>query len=95
MLKLTDVVIVLGFVSFGSIVQIPGIGGGIQITAIVVLTEMYRLTLEAASGVAMLMWVLSLAVIVPLGLICALHRGWSLKRIKQLAIDQLPQQETQ
>ena len=48
--KITDVVIFLGFVAFGSIVQIPGIGGGIQVASIVVLTEIYGLPLEAASG---------------------------------------------
>jgi hypothetical protein len=32
----TDVVIILGFLAFGSIVQLPGIGGGIQVVTFVV-----------------------------------------------------------
>jgi len=35
--QMNDVVIVLGFVAFGSIVQIPGIGGGMQIATALVL----------------------------------------------------------
>jgi hypothetical protein len=84
----------LGFVSFGSIVQIPGIGGGLQITTIIVLTGLCRVSLEAASGIAMFLWILTWLAIVPAGLLCALHRGWNFKKIRQLALEQLPQQET-
>ena len=92
-MKITDVAVLLGFVAFGSIVQIPGIGGGIQITAIVVLTEIYGFSLEAASGIAMFLWLLTLLLIVPVGLACALHQGWNFNKIKQLALERLPQQE--
>ncbi|MBZ5608548.1 MAG: flippase-like domain-containing protein [Acidobacteriia bacterium] len=92
-LKITDVVVILGFLSFGSVVQIPGIGGGLQVTAIVVLTELYGLSLEAASGIAMFLWVLTLLVIVPAGLLCAVHQGWNFSKIRQLAFERLPQQE--
>ncbi len=40
-LGVTDIVIVLGFVAFGSVVQIPGVGGGMQIVTVLVLTEFY------------------------------------------------------
>ncbi len=40
-LTLVDVLIFMGFVSFGAIVQIPGIGGGIQVVAVLVLTELF------------------------------------------------------
>ena len=78
LLKLTDIVIILGFLAFGSVVQIPGIGGGIQITAIVVLTQLYGLPLENASGIAVFIWVLTFAVVVPFGLLCAFLQGMEL-----------------
>ena len=34
-----EVIIFLGFVTFGSIVQIPGIGGGMQVAGVLVLTK--------------------------------------------------------
>ncbi|HTS47634.1 MAG TPA: lysylphosphatidylglycerol synthase transmembrane domain-containing protein [Bryobacteraceae bacterium] len=92
-LKITDVVTLLGFIAFGSIVQIPGIGGGIQITSIVVLREIYGLSLESASGIALFIWILTLIVVVPLGLACALHQGMNWHKIKQLANRKLPEEE--
>ena len=58
-LGFTDIVIVLGFVSFGSVLQIPGVGGGMQIVTILVLTQFYGVALEAASGVALMLWLVS------------------------------------
>jgi hypothetical protein len=93
--KITDVVIMLGFVALGGLFQIPGIGGGVQVVSIVVLTEIYGLSLEAASGIAMLLWVLTLVIIVPVGLLCAFHQGLNFSKIKHLAVDQLSEQENQ
>ena len=85
--KITDVVIILGFMAFGSIVQIPGIGGGIQVVSILVLTEIYRLPLEAATGVAIFIWIITFVVIVPVGFICAVHEGLSWTKLRQLPKD--------
>jgi hypothetical protein len=79
-----DIVIVLGFVSFGSIVQIPGVGGGMQIVTILVLTEFYGVALEAASGVALMLWVVSFVAIVPLGLGLAFHEGIKWRSLKHI-----------
>lgn len=83
-LGLTDIVIVLGFVSFGSVLQIPGLGGGMQIVTVLVLTEFYGIGLEAASSIALVLWLISFVVIVPVGLVLAFREGikWhSLKHI--------------
>jgi glycosyltransferase 2 family protein len=86
-LSFMEVLILLGFVAFGGIVQIPGVGGGIQIAIIVVLTEMFRIPLESATGIAIAFWVLNFAIIVPVGLLLAFREGlnWhSLKHIKYI-----------
>ena len=92
-LRTTDVIILLGFVAFGSIFQIPGVGGGIQITTIVVLTEIYKLPLESASGIALFIWIIVLLLVVPLGLACALYQGLNWHKIKELAMEIRPQAE--
>jgi uncharacterized protein (TIRG00374 family) len=92
-LKTTDVIVILGFVAFGSIFQIPGVGGGLQITTILVLREIYGLPLEAASGIALLIWIIVLLLVVPLGLACALYHGMNWHKIKELALEKVPQQE--
>ncbi len=85
--EITDVVIFLGFVAFGSIVQIPGIGGGIQVVSVVVLTQIYGLALEAATGVAIFIWIITFVVVVPFGLLCAFHEGINWGKLKHLPQD--------
>ncbi len=86
-LLITDVVVFLGFVAFGSIVQIPGIGGGIQVTSIVVLTQIYGLPFEAAAGVALFIWIVTFVVVVPFGFVCAFHEGINWSKLKHLPED--------
>jgi uncharacterized protein (TIRG00374 family) len=93
-LSMADVVIVLGFVCLGSVVQVPGVGGGMQIVTIVVLTKFYGIGLEAASGIALLWWIVGFAVIVPIGLILAFHEGikWrTLRHLQPLSADTSPE----
>jgi len=83
-LSLVDVLILLGFVSFGSVVQIPGVGGGMQVVSVLVLTELFGVRLELASAFAIFLWIITFVAIVPLGLSVAVKEGldWhSLKRI--------------
>jgi uncharacterized protein (TIRG00374 family) len=82
-----DTLIFVGFVSLGSIVQIPGIGGGVQVATIVVLTEIFGIPLEASSGLALLIWVLSFVIIVPFGLLFAFHEGINWSKFKHLPED--------
>jgi glycosyltransferase 2 family protein len=83
-LGFTDIVIVLGFVSFGSVLQIPGVGGGMQIVTILVLTQFYGVALEAASSVALMLWLVSFVAIVPLGLGLAFHEGIKWRSLKHI-----------
>lgn len=79
-----DVLIFLGFLSFGTVVQIPGIGGGMQVVAVVVLTQLFRLPLEISTSVALVLWIISFVVVVPVGVILALHEGVRWRTLKQL-----------
>jgi len=81
---LADVMVFLGFVSFGSIVQIPGVGGGLQLVAALVLTEFFHLSLEAATGIALLLWIISFIVIVPIGLLLAFREGLGWRSLLQI-----------
>lgn len=83
-LTVTDVIIVLGFVAFGSAVQIPGVGGGMQIATVLVLTEFFGLGISAASGIALILWIMSFVVIVPLGLGLAFHEGIKWRNLRHL-----------
>jgi hypothetical protein len=84
-----DVLVLLGFVSLGSVVQVPGVGGGMQVATVVALTRIYRVPLDAASGVAVLFWVVSSLAIVPFGLACAFHEGLNWSKLKLLSAKQI------
>jgi uncharacterized protein (TIRG00374 family) len=79
-----DVLIFVGLVSFGAAVQIPGIGGGLQVVAVVVLTELFRVRLEPATSFAFLIWIISFVVIVPVGLIVAVKEGLDWRSLRRM-----------
>ena len=66
-LGLVDVLIFMGFVSFGSVVQIPGVGGGMQVVSVLVLTELFGVRFELASAFAVFLWAITFVAIVPVG----------------------------
>jgi glycosyltransferase 2 family protein len=85
--KITDVVIILGFMAFGSVVQVPGIGGGIQVMSVLVFTEIYHIPVEAAAGLAIFIWIITFVVIVPVGFVCAFHEGLNWSKLRHLPKD--------
>jgi uncharacterized protein (TIRG00374 family) len=82
-----DVLVFMGFVAFGSILQIPGVGGGVQIVSIIVLTEMFGVKVELATSMAVMIWAVTFVGIVPFGVALAFHEGLNWKRLRQLEQD--------
>jgi hypothetical protein len=79
-----DILVFMGLVSFGSIVQIPGVGGGLQLTAALVLTELLNVPLEAATSFAIVLWIINFVVIIPFGLALALREGVNWSKLRKL-----------
>ncbi len=79
-----DVFVFLGFVAFGSIIQVPGIGGGMQVVATAVLKELFELPLEQASAVAISIWATTWVTIVPFGLLLAMKEGLEWRSLKHI-----------
>jgi hypothetical protein len=69
------IAILMGFISFGSVVHLPAVGGGAQVTAVVVLTQIFGVPLEVATGMGLVLWLVSFVAILPLGVVLALHEG--------------------
>jgi uncharacterized protein (TIRG00374 family) len=84
LLSWLDVLIFLGFLAFGAVVQIPGVGGGTQVVSVLVLTELFRVSLETATSVALVLWFISFVVVVPIGVGFALHEGIRWRTLRQL-----------
>jgi hypothetical protein len=87
---LVDVLIFMGFVSFGAVVQIPGIGGGIQVVSVIVLTELFGIQLELATTFAFVVWAVTFVAIVPVGLIWAVKDGLDWRNLRQIG-ERLPE----
>ncbi len=81
----TDVLIFMGFVSFGAVVQIPGIGGGVQVVTILVMTELFQAPLEIATTLALLLWIIMFVVIAPLGIMLAIREGLDWAKLRSMA----------
>ncbi len=86
---LLDVLVLLGFMTLGSLIQVPGLGGGVQVASIVALTKIYGIPLEAATGIAILLWMVGSIAIVPFGLACAFHEGLNWSKLKLLSAKQI------
>lgn len=91
-LGMIDILIFMGFVSFGSLVQLPGVGGGAQVTAVLVLTEIFSVSIEVATSLALLTWAITFVAIVPVGLGLALREGLNWARIREAGITNTQQE---
>jgi hypothetical protein len=88
-----DTIVYLGFVAFGSIVQIPGIGGGVQIAGTVVLSQLFGLSAAEAAGIAVANWLVTWVSILPFGVALAAHEGLQWQNLRRIGED-LQNEET-
>ncbi|MEJ5368892.1 MAG: lysylphosphatidylglycerol synthase transmembrane domain-containing protein [Bryobacteraceae bacterium] len=83
-LAASQVVAYIGFVAIGSVIQIPGIGGGFQVASVLVTTELFHVPLETAASLALLNWLLAAASAVPFGVLLALRAGLRWRQLSHL-----------
>src|SRR5262249_9754475 len=82
--SLIDILIYMGFVAFGTVVQLPGIGGGMQVVSVLVLHEIFGIPVEVATSLTLVIWIITFVILLPIGLPLALHQGLNWKRIRTL-----------
>jgi glycosyltransferase 2 family protein len=97
--RLGDAMLVMAFSLVGSIVQLPGIGGGSQLASILVFTKVFGIEPELATALAIVIWVITFAAVAVIGLPILLHQGLSLAKLKEMAeherLDSMPSGETE
>jgi len=69
----------------GSVLQLPGIGGGAQIASIVALTAIFGLDQEPAIAIAAVLWIITFAGCTLVGIPLLIHEGMSVGELRQLA----------
>ncbi len=77
--------LVLFMAVLGMMAQIPGIGGGFQILAILALTGFFNVVPEEATGASLALWAVNSFPCMALGLVFLAHEGLSLRKLKALA----------
>jgi hypothetical protein len=69
----------------GSVLQLPGIGGGAQLASIVALTAIFGVAQEPAIAIAAVLWLITFAGCTLVGIPLLIHAGMSLGELRQLA----------
>jgi len=69
----------------GSVLQLPGIGGGAQIASIVALTAIFGVKEEPAIAMAVVLWLITFASCTVVGIPLLIHEGMSFGDLRKLA----------
>jgi|SRR5579872_2584866 len=83
-LTFVDIIIFIGFIAFGAVIQLPGIGGGVQVASVLVLTELFGVRLETATAFAFIIWIITFVAVVPVGVLLALKEGLKWNNLRQI-----------
>ncbi|MGD0268051.1 MAG: lysylphosphatidylglycerol synthase transmembrane domain-containing protein [Candidatus Sulfotelmatobacter sp.] len=84
----TKVLLLLGFSMVGSMLQLPGVGGGSQLATIEALNKIFLVPRELAVSCGILLWLVSFVSVIPVGLLLAHWERLSLRRISDEAEEQ-------
>ncbi|MHB1021979.1 MAG: lysylphosphatidylglycerol synthase transmembrane domain-containing protein [Acidobacteriaceae bacterium] len=82
-LTISHTLILMGFSVVGSVVQLPGVGGGSQVGTISALTLLFSIPAELAFSAGIMLWLVTFMSVIPAGLIFAQLEKVSLKKVVQ------------
>ena len=66
---------------FGSLIQLPGVGGGSQLATIAVMNKVFHVDNEMAVSCGMLLWAVTFMSVIPMGLLLARREHLSLRAV--------------
>jgi glycosyltransferase 2 family protein len=76
--------LILMFASMlGSMLQLPAVGGGSQMATIATLSSVFDVPPEMAASCGILLWLVTFAAVVPVGLVLAHHERLSLRKLSE------------
>jgi glycosyltransferase 2 family protein len=79
-----DAMLVLVFTMVGSVLQLPGVGGGAQALSIIAFTRLFGVEREAAVAAAMITWLITFAACTLAGVPILFREGWSLGELRKM-----------
>ena len=69
----------------GSVLQLPGVGGGAQIASFIGLTKIFGVEQEPAAAIAVVLWLITFASSTLIGIPLLIHEGMSVGELRKLA----------
>jgi len=84
-MNFSGAMLLLAVTLVGSVLQLPGIGGGAQIASIVGLTAIFGVEQEPAIAIAVVLWLITFAGSTLVGIPLLIHEGMSMGELRQLA----------
>jgi uncharacterized protein (TIRG00374 family) len=84
-LNVGDAMLVMVSSAIGSIIQLPAVGGGAQFAAAVVLTKIFDVPQEAATLAALMLWVITSASCIIVGIPLLIREGFSLGQLREMS----------
>lgn len=84
-LEFRGAVLVLAFTMVGSVVQLPTVGGGMQLSTFLVLSVIFGVEKEPAAAIAIMIWIITFAAVTIVGLPLLIREGWSMGALRRLA----------
>jgi glycosyltransferase 2 family protein len=82
-IPVSQLLILMGASMAGSMLQLPAVGGGSQMATIATLSAVFDVPPELAASCGILLWLVTFAAIVPVGLILAHRERLSLRKLSQ------------
>ncbi len=79
----TQVLLLMGSSMVGSMIQLPGVGGGAQLATIAVLQHIFGVPEELAASCGIMLWLVTFVAVVPLGLLVAHRERLSLRKLSE------------
>lgn len=82
-IKVSQVLILMGSSMIGSMVQLPGVGGGSQLATIATLYHLFDVPQELAASCGIMLWLVTFVAVVPIGLFLAHRERLSLRKLSE------------
>jgi glycosyltransferase 2 family protein len=84
-MNFSGAMLLLAVTLVGSVLQLPGVGGGAQIASFVALTKIFGVEQEPAAAIAVVLWLITFAGSTLAGIPLLIHEGLSMGELRQLA----------
>ncbi|HWZ81384.1 MAG TPA: lysylphosphatidylglycerol synthase transmembrane domain-containing protein [Terriglobales bacterium] len=79
----SQVLVLMGASMIGSMVQLPGVGGGSQLATIATLEKIFDVPRELAASCGIMLWLVTFVAVVPVGLFLAHRERLSLRKLSE------------